>query len=144
MFNSRIYFICTAFVLLICANSILPADGNRDGSRKGLSKHERRTLCYKTFPGCKTCSGTSDDEGGYTCDVCASSKAEFDGEGCVCVGDYGTLTRSQFRAWKRSKRDRKGAKRVKGGKHAGKHGRRCELCENYGLSPEDGVCVEGE
>lgn len=89
--------------------------------------------CYKTFSGCKTCPGTNDDDSGLTCDVCASPNAEFDGEGCVCIGEYGTLTRSQyFSARKKAKKDhkdRKGTKHVgryiKIRKHAGKYGKRC-------------------
>jgi len=143
--RSRVWLFCIFCLFMICAGAIPPAAGNKDG-RKSLAKHGRKRLCQKKFPGCKTCSGAI-DEGRISCDDCASSKADFDGEGCVCIGEYGTLTRSQYlSAWKKAKKDHKGTKHLsrygKTRKHAGKHGKRCVRCEKYDLVAEEGICSD--
>jgi len=97
-------------------------------------------LCSKTFPGCKTCSGTVADQT-YTCDVCVDANAIFDATlaKCVCdsVNGYGTITKAQIKAWQwANKSANKGAK----SKHFNKFGK-CVLCADYGLTSVDGICT---
>jgi hypothetical protein len=76
-----------------------------------------------------------DDDGSYTCDVCADANAVFNGEACVCDSDagYGTITKAQIKAYYKAN---KGSKT----KHYSKYAK-CVLCADYGLEASEGVCV---
>lgn len=108
--------------------------GDKATKSYGKGSKALKYKCAKTFPGCKTCSG-SDDDGSYTCDSCVAANSVFNGEACVCDSDngYGSITKAQVKAWYKAN---KGSKT----KHYSKVSK-CVLCADYGLEASEGKCV---
>jgi len=127
---ARVFLLLALVAMLVAGafadRALLKSSSTDDKVKTYKSKFALKKACKAAYgKACKTCLYVDEESTDVTCDVCAGKNTGFDGEACVCEAEYGTVTKSQYKAYKKDQMAaKKNGASVCGGGGGGAAGRR--------------------